>query len=154
MARNARDIKYGNHNSGENHADDTSDQCYNKNAGMSQHGMPNTSSSEVIVRKNLMPSVGLKDIEYHRSFMSKEQQYDSTSVENASGKILSSNCVILYIYSNVCVCVCVFVWQPSYCTMSKYNYGKFAIKVIQFVAFIFLSKWMKITRLNLFVLTT
>ena len=89
MARNARDMKYGKHNSGENHADDTADQCYNNIAGMSQHGMPNTSSSGGIVRKNMMPSVALKDIEYHKSFMSKEQQYDSTSVENASGKILS-----------------------------------------------------------------
>ena len=89
MARNARDIKYVNHNGGETHADNTADQCYNKNTGMSQHGMPNTSSSEGIVRNNLMPSVAMKDIEYHKSFMSKEQQYDSTSVENASGKILS-----------------------------------------------------------------
>ncbi len=89
MVRNTRDIRYGNHNGRENHADDTADQFYNKNVGMSQHGMPNTSSSDGIVRKNMMPSGTMKDIEYHKSFMSKEQQYDSTSVENAQGKILS-----------------------------------------------------------------
>jgi hypothetical protein len=108
MARNARGIKYANHNGGENHADDTTDQCYNKNAGMSQHGMPNTSSSEGIVRNNLMPSAALKDIEFRKPFMSKEQQYDSTSVENASGKILTSSCVIYYILSDEFMCVAVF----------------------------------------------
>ena len=89
MARSNREINYGVHNGEDTHIDDTADQSYKRNAGMSQHGMPKTSSSEGVVRNNLMPSVAMKDIEYHKSFMSKEQQYDSTSVENASGKILS-----------------------------------------------------------------
>ena len=92
MAANAKEIKYSNYNGGENHTDDSTDRHYIKSTEMSQHGMSNSSSRDKILQNNLMPSVALQDIGYHRSFTVKDQ-YDSTSVENISGKILSSTCL-------------------------------------------------------------
>ena len=96
MPPNPNDKRYGNYNCGEHQTNETVKQSYNKGTGidslgMSQHVMPNSSSNDGIVGKNLMPSVASQDMEYQKPFAVKEQ-YDSTSIENVSGNMSSCIC--------------------------------------------------------------
>lgn len=77
---NASDIHYGNYNHREKLASDGFNSSYGREVSMNQHVMSNSSSNERV------PPRTLQDADQQRSFIVKDR-YDSTSVENLSGKI-------------------------------------------------------------------
>ena len=78
---NASDIHYGNYNHREKLASDGFNSSYGRDeVSMNQHVMSNSSSNERV------PPRTLQDADQQRSFIVKDS-YDSTSVENLSGKI-------------------------------------------------------------------
>ena len=80
MPMNASDIHYGNYNHREKLASDGFNSSYGREVSMNQHVMSNSSSNERV------PPRTLQDADQQRSFIVKDR-YDSTSVENLSGKI-------------------------------------------------------------------
>ena len=77
---NTSDIHYGNYNHREKLASDGFNSSYGREVSMNQHVMSNSSSNERV------PPRTLQDADQQRSFIVKDR-YDSTSVENLSGKI-------------------------------------------------------------------
>ena len=80
MHMNASDIHYGNYNHREKLASDGFSSSCGREMSMNQHVMSNSSSNERV------PPRTLQDADQQRSFIVKDS-YDSTSVENLSGKI-------------------------------------------------------------------
>ena len=116
MSQNTRDLKYGHFDGNEQYSDETTDQFYNKNTRMSQHGisnMPSSNEGNVHHQKMLMPStpVAFQDAEYQKPF-NVQEHYDSTSVESVQGKIFI-----------LCTCV-TFIFQTIACKI----YSIFCLK--------------------------